>query len=209
MVVYSPNATSNTPSLLDNFRDLIDDPANGSRSGVVHRLDVDTSGVMVLARTTGVRENLAAQFAEHQVTKHYRVLVHGHLKHKQARVELPIARSPKRYTQMVISRGGKPSTLEYKVLHRYEEAGFDLLDVELLTGRTHQIRVQLNYLGHTVVGDTLYGKSLHKHHKVAQSALPRQFVHAYSLKFKLPSGSTQTFVAPLAQDLADYLQTLS
>lgn len=204
IVVYPPNETSQTPSLLSQFRELIHDPSNEPRPGVVHRLDRDTSGVMVLARNQAAREDLAAQFATRRATKHYRVLVYGHLKHDQARVELPLARSPQRYTQMVVSRGGKPAALEYKVMHRY--ADYDLLDVKLLTGRTHQIRVQLNYLGHTVVGDEIYGKNSQK---TTTLSPPRQFVHAYSLRLRLPSGKSQTFTAPLPSDLADFLQTLS
>jgi len=218
VVVYPPNTTSHTPSLLDHFRDLINDPLNSSgepnsRPGVVHRLDRDTSGVMVLARTTAAREQLSAQFAERHITKHYRVLVYGHLKHDHARVELPLARSPHKYTQMVVSRGGKPAALEYSLIHRYTD--YDLLDITLETGRTHQIRVQLNYLGHTVVGDAIYGKKGKSHQahrnrqKSAEAMLPRQFVHAYSLKLLLPSGTSRTFTAPLAKDLVDFLQTLS
>lgn len=169
---------------------------------MVHRLDRDTSGVMILARTTAAREFLVAQFAKRLVKKEYEVLVAGHMPHQQARVELPLARSSQLYQKMVVHAHGKPAVLEYKVKKRLKD--FDLLDVQLLTGRTHQIRAQMAYLGHAVAGDELYGKTAKK---IPQP--PRQFVHSKQLTIELPSGSWQTFDAPLAHDLADFLKGLS
>ncbi len=196
-VVYAPNKTSNSPSIVENLKKLISD--TGDRAGVVHRLDRDTSGVMILAKTSQAKEFLKTQFAKRKVIKEYRVLVHGQMKPSQARVELPLARHPKKYSQMVVLESGKPAVLEYQSLKHYKD--YDFLKINLLTGRTHQIRVQLSYLGHPVVGDSLYGKK--------DDDLSRQFVHAYSLTIKLPNDQTKTFQADLPPDLQNYLDNLS
>lgn len=171
------------------------------RAGIVHRLDKDTSGVMILARNTAAKTFLQKQFQERKVNKHYLALIDGHIKPEQARLELPLKRSSKQPQKMIVHSTGKPAVSEYKVLKYY--SGHSYIDMHILTGRTHQIRAQLAYLGHSVTQDKLYG------HFVANDLLKRQFLHAYSLGITLPDGENKVFQAPLAQDLQIYLETLS
>lgn len=172
------------------------------RGGVVHRLDKDTSGVVILAKSTSALEFLQAQFAARQVDKTYLALVWGHLKHPEARIELPVARSFKTPTVMAVRPGGKLSVSQYKVLA--EPGPYSYLEIMLHTGRTHQIRVQFAHLGHPVVGDKMYG------HKKPPAGLNRQFLHAQKLAIILPGSNEKTiFKAELAVDLAKFLETVS
>lgn len=170
------------------------------RPGVVHRLDKDTSGVMILAKTKVALHDLQAQFKEREVKKIYTALVWGHMKHSQARLELPIAHSKRQPNKMMVQTGGKPSVSEYRLVREYPD--YSLLEVKLFTGRTHQIRAQFSYLGHPVVGDSLYSK------RNLPDGLERQFLHSSVLGITLPKGSYKEFKAPLAADLRAFLDTL-
>lgn len=170
------------------------------RPGIVHRLDKDTSGLIIIAKNDSAREYLAAQFKSRTVTKGYFILVKGRLSPDQGIIEAPIGRDPHSRRRMAIVETGKEATTRYQV-RKYLD-NYTLVEVTPLTGRTHQIRVHLSAIGYPVVGDSLYGtKSVH---------LNRQFIHAYRLGFYLPSTKQyQEFIAPLPVDLEQALEHLA
>lgn len=182
------------------------------RPGIVHRLDKDTSGLMVVAKTEQAHENLSDQFRARTIFKRYAALVYGVVKEQQGRIEQPIARDPRNRTRMAVVPGGREALTLYTVRRRYDV--FTLVDVELKTGRTHQIRVHLSWLKHPVVGDALYSggreNSVQDPQQRAQiRKLSRQFLHAEELAFSHPAtGERLRFVAPLPPELADFLERL-
>jgi 23S rRNA pseudouridine1911/1915/1917 synthase len=182
------------------------------RPGIVHRLDRDTSGLVVVAKTAHAHENLAEQFRARTVFKSYAALVHGIVKEDKGRVEQPIARDPRNRTRMGVVRGGRAALSLWKVRRRYER--FTLLDVEIKTGRTHQIRVHLAWIKHPVVGDEVYGMGRDKtvadpKARQAIAALGRQFLHAERLGFHHPrTGEWMSFTAPLPRELAGFIEKL-
>ena len=186
--------------------------AGSIRPGIVHRLDKDTSGLLVVAKTESGHENLSDQFRAREVFKSYVALVYGVLKQESGRIEQPIARDPRNRTRMAIVPGGRGALSLYKVRRSYNS--FTLLDVELKTGRTHQIRVHLSWLKHPVVGDELYAGGRDNNVQDVQlrariRKLKRQFLHAEQLAFHHPrTGERLRFVAPLPAELADLLENL-
>jgi 23S rRNA pseudouridine1911/1915/1917 synthase len=181
------------------------------RPGIVHRLDKNTSGLIVVAKNDESHRQLAAQFAGRQVNKTYTALVHGWVKQDQATVRSSISRDPVRRTRMTTRRpGGRDAVTHYTVRRRIQWAAgkFTLLEVHIDTGRTHQIRVHLASLGHPVVGDALYGapRELAKE-KGGKLSLDRNFLHAGALQFLHPrSGATLSFSRPLPAELEKFLQ---
>jgi len=170
------------------------------RPGIVHRLDKDTSGLIVIAKNDLAREYLAAQFKSRTVTKGYLVLVKGRLSPEQGIIEAPIGRDPHSRRRMAIVEAGKEATTQYQV-RKYLDA-YTLVEVTPLTGRTHQIRIHLSAIGCPVVGDSTYG--------IKSSHLNRQFIHAYRLGFRLPSTKQyQEFTSPLPIDLEQALEYLA
>ena len=170
------------------------------RPGIIHRLDKDTSGLMVIARNDPAREYVAAQFKSRTVTKGYLVLVKGRLSPKQGIIEASIGRDPRRRQRMAIVEAGKEATTRYQVRKHLD--GYTLVEVTPVTGRTHQIRVHLSAIGYPVVGDTVYG--------IKSAYLDRQFVHAYRLGFRLPSSAQYAeFTSPLPPDLERALEQLT
>ena len=182
------------------------------RPGIVHRLDRDTSGLLVVARTEAALEHLANQFRDRTVFKSYLALVHGHVASESGQINQPIARDPANRTRMAVVRGGRSALSLYRVRRHYQR--FTLLDVEIKTGRTHQIRVHLNWLKHPVVGDETYGGGRDNtvqdpRLRARIRNLGRQFLHAEKLGFTHPTtGKPLEFTAPLPQDLADLLAAL-
>jgi 23S rRNA pseudouridine1911/1915/1917 synthase len=170
------------------------------RPGIVHRLDKDTSGLIVIAKNDFAREYLAAQFKNRTVAKGYLVLVKGRLSPEQGIIEAPIGRDPHNRRRMAIVEAGKEASTQYRVW-KYLDS-YTLLEVAPLTGRTHQIRVHLSAIGCPVVGDPIYG--------IKASHLSRQFIHAYRLGFHLPSTKQyQEFTSPLPMDLEEALEYLA
>lgn len=182
------------------------------RPGIVHRLDKDTSGLLVVAKTEAAHENLADQFRAREVFKSYIALVHGVVATDSGSIDQPIARDPRQRTRMAVVRGGRPAESLFRVRQRYER--FTLLDVELKTGRTHQIRVHLAWMNHPVVGDALYGGGRDK--TIAETKLRsqiarvgRQFLHAEQLGFRHPgTGAEMRFTVALPHDLEQLLADL-
>jgi 23S rRNA pseudouridine1911/1915/1917 synthase len=186
--------------------------AGSRRPGIVHRLDKDTSGLLVVAKTESGHENLADQFRAREVFKSYVALVYGVVKLEGGRIEQPIARDPRNRTRMAIVPGGRGALSLYKVRRSFQS--FTLLDVELKTGRTHQIRVHLSWLKHPVVGDELYSGGRDNNVQDPQlraqiRKLNRQFLHAEQLGFRHPrTGEEMRFSAPLPEELLRLLEEL-
>ncbi len=171
------------------------------RPGVVHRLDKDTSGLIVVAKNDAARRFLLKQWQERNVVKRYLALVHGVIPEEEGTINAPISRDLNDRKRMGIVASGRTAISHFRVLERFLEATLLLVTIE--TGRTHQIRVHLNFIGHPVVGDQLYGKRPFK------VPMPRQFLHATYLKFALPeSGQPIEVETPLPQDLAAVLNRL-
>lgn len=176
---------------------VVDDDAD--RPGIVHRLDKDTSGLLVIAKNPQAKEFLQQQFRERRVDKTYIALVRGRLPQQEATINLPIERDRKRPTKRSVVPGGRNSVTHYKVLEELD--GCSLLEIKLETGRTHQIRVHFAHLGHPVVGDELYGGPPSK-------GLGGQFLHAARIEFTAPSGELVEVESPLPPDLKNTLETL-
>lgn len=183
-----------------------------ARPGIVHRLDKGTSGLMVVAKTESAHENLADQFRDREIFKSYMALVHGQVEKRTGQIDQPIARDRGNRTRMAVVRGGRPSLSIYRVRKRFER--FTLLNVELKTGRTHQIRVHLAWLKHPVVGDEAYGggrdKTIPDHKLRSEIAnLKRQFLHAEQLGFRHPRTKEEMrLTAPLPSDLQAVLNEI-
>lgn len=166
------------------------------RPGIVHRLDKDTSGLMVVAKNEVAHQHLSAQIKSRTVTKGYLALVAGELKESSGVIDAPIARSPHNRKKMAVVEGGKPARTRYRVFEKLP--GSSLVELYLETGRTHQIRVHLAYLGHPLIGDSVYGRR--------SSVLDRQFLHAQHLGFAHPSsGQALDFRSDLPADLSRVL----
>ncbi len=171
------------------------------RPGIVHRLDKDTTGVMVVAKNDKAHLALSRQIALRTVTKKYLAVLEGNLKDDEGRIVTNIARSERDRKLMTVAENGREAITDYKVLERFPENC--LVEFHLHTGRTHQIRVHAKYLGHPVVGDKAYG------YKKQRFALEGQLLHSYSLTFVHPtSGKEMTFTAPLPNDFEKVLEIL-
>jgi 23S rRNA pseudouridine1911/1915/1917 synthase len=169
------------------------------RPGIVHRLDKDTSGVILVAKNRVAQANLAAQFKARAVAKAYLVLVKGKLEPPSGAIEAAIGRDPRHRKQMAVVSRGREARTTYRVV-KYV-GGYSLLEIEPETGRTHQIRVHLAAIGFPVVGDATYG--------VPSPHLARQFLHASKIGFRLPStGEWVEFEAPLPEDLERALKEI-
>jgi 23S rRNA pseudouridine1911/1915/1917 synthase len=183
------------------------------RPGIVHRLDKATSGVIVVAKNDESHRRLAAQFVRRQVKKEYLALVHGWLKQDHGTVASSISRDRVRRTRMTTRRsGGREAVTHYTVQRRLDSdyGRFSLLELQIDTGRTHQIRVHLVSLGHPVVGDALYGAPRElRSRDGARISLPRNFLHAAALEFKHPrTGAPLSFARPLPLELEEFLRIL-
>lgn len=181
------------------------------RPGIVHRLDSDTSGVIVVAKNDAAMRNLQAQFKSRRVHKTYLALVEGHVKPPRGKIDAPIGRDPKHRQRMaVLTRGRtRASVTVYRTLATLN--GYTLVQAEPQTGRTHQIRVHLAFLGFPVVADAIYGKKTRLKNAEQENALglTRQFLHAWKIAFALPrDGREISFTAPLPEDLRAILEEL-
>jgi 23S rRNA pseudouridine1911/1915/1917 synthase len=206
MVVHpAPGHTSGTlvNALLHHCRDL--SGINGVlRPGIVHRIDKDTSGLIMAAKNDYAHQSLAAQLKAHSVTRKYTAIVHGQLEHRQGTVDAPIGRDEKdRKLYTVTSRNSKRAVTHFAVLELLP--AHTLLELTLETGRTHQIRVHMKHIGHPLVGDPLYGSSRQRIDKRIQG----QALHAGVLGFTHPrSGERLTFEVPMPDDMRELLELL-
>lgn len=198
-------------ALAYHFQQLPDSGA-GVRPGIVHRLDRDTSGLLVVAKTETALENLSDQFRDRMVFKSYVALVHGRMQSDSGHIDQPLARDRSNRTRMAVVRGGRSALSLYRVRQRFER--FTLLDVELKTGRTHQIRVHLAWLKHPVVGDETYGAGRDNTIQDAKLRahvrnLGRHFLHAEKLAFTHPQTHERVeFSSELPPELSELLAAI-
>jgi 23S rRNA pseudouridine1911/1915/1917 synthase len=174
---------------------------NNDRLGVVHRLDKDTSGLIVVAKHEASRLFLLQQWQDRHVVKRYTALVSGVLSEDHGTIDAPISRDPNNRKRMAVVREGRPAVSHFDVVKRYDDA--TLVEIHIETGRTHQIRVHMAFIGHPVVGDATYGR------KRFSVDVPRQFLHASYLKFELPGErGPLELETPLPPDLQGVLDQL-
>ncbi|GAB7078636.1 dephospho-CoA kinase [Megalodesulfovibrio paquesii] len=183
------------------------------RPGIVHRIDKDTSGLLVVARHEKARQTLAAAFEHRQVDKAYLAICHGVPETASGRIEAPIGRHPTRKTCMaVVPKGGRPAVTDYQILQADPAGRFALVLVTIHTGRTHQIRVHMRHIGHPLLGDGLYGGQTRRPGDTAtmrQSAARRQMLHAWRTAFAHPvSGQRLAFLSPLPREMLGTLLRL-
>lgn len=179
-----------------------------NRPGIVHRLDKDTSGVMVLARSPEAFFSLREQFADRTIAKEYHALIYGNLRFESEWIEQPIGRNPVRPTKMSVIDGGREASTLVEVIEQFQD--FSYIRCRPKTGRTHQIRVHLSWLGHPIIGDAVYRIRRH-HNSLPETAPPvaRQLLHAFSLELKHPATGERTkFEAPLPEDFQGLLTFL-
>lgn len=172
------------------------------RPGIVHRIDKDTSGLLMVAKTDRAHNALSAQLAEHSITRRYKAIVHSNIKEDEGTVDKSIGRDPgNRLRNAVVYTNSKNAVTHYRVLERF--GGFTLVEAVLETGRTHQIRVHMAYIRHPLLGDTLYGPAKNRY------GAKRQMLHAGVLGFVHPvTGEYMEFNSPLPQDFEDVLAKL-
>lgn len=164
----------------------------GDRAGIVHRLDRATSGVMICAKNQASLSMLQKQFGLRKVKKSYLAIVSGHLKEAHAIIDMPIERNPKQPQTFRVGANGKAAQTEYEVIKSFLK--HDKLLLKPHTGRTHQLRAHLKYLGHPIVGDQLYGLESYE----------RLLLHAQSLEITLPSGERTTYTAPEPSEFGEF-----
>ncbi len=186
------------------------------RPGIVHRLDKDTSGLMVIAKHDEAHHKLSEQFSDRSLSRTYLALVWGVPAPRVGRIEAAIGRSPTNRQKMAVTAKGKPAATRYKVEQVFAEESLALLRCELETGRTHQIRVHLTHLGHPLVGDPVYGSNVRRTAKLKQTYKPaldgftRQALHAAELKLIHPRmGKAMHFRCNLPTDLSELLAKLA
>ncbi len=207
LVVHRAHASDNDATVVDGIVKMFpkikkvgDDP---SRPGIVHRLDKDVSGVMVIAKTQKAFDNLKEQFKQRDVTKEYLALVYGQLPRVTDRIDLKIARSKQRGRMVARTQQqvGREAITDFEVLKLYKTTSF--VRVHILTGRTHQIRVHFLAIDHPLVGDKLYKKPHMKN--IRPIELNRIFLHSHALTIKLMNGEEKTFSAALPPELEHIL----
>lgn len=173
----------------------------GSRPGIVHRLDVGTSGLMLVALSAYAYKEIVKQIASHEVERSYLALVIGDVQPLTGKIDAPIGRDPRRRKIMAVLEGGRQAVTHYRAIRHYD-AGYSLVEVVLETGRTHQIRVHMSAIGHPIAGDDTYGGG----RASKKLGLDRPFLHAARLAFNHPvTGERIEIAEPLPSDLTDVL----
>lgn len=199
VLTHSKGSFSDEPTVASWLTDKnVSFSTTTNRSGIVHRLDRLTSGVMILAKHDAAQTWLQKQFSTRRVKKYYTAVVSGLLKHPTASLDLPIERNPKQPSRFRVGPNGKNSVTNYQVLKQNIQRGksYSLLELNPLTGRTHQLRVHMKYLGHPIVGDDFYGGE----------KADRLYLHATKLEITLFNKSREIFAAKLPNDFMKYFK---
>lgn len=200
MVVHPANGNPDgtlVNALMSICKDSLSGIGGEIRPGIVHRLDKDTSGVLIVAKNDKAHINMSEQIKNHQVEKTYIALTRGSVKENTATINMPIGRSTKDRKKMAISKDGKNAITHFTVIKRF--ANYTLLEVKIETGRTHQIRVHLSEIGYPIIGDTVYSNGKNEWNIVGQC------LHAKSLKFKHPITNKEMFIQA---QLPEYFQDI-
>ncbi len=204
MVVHPGNGNPDgtlVNAIMTRCKDSLSGIGGELRPGIVHRIDKDTSGVIVVAKNDKSHINISKQIKDHKAKKTYLALVRGIVKENEATIDMPISRSSKDRKKMAVDRNGKNAITHIKVLKRYKEN--TLLEVNIETGRTHQIRVHLSQIGYPIVGDYTYSNGKNRFNVVGQ------MLHAYKIKFKHPTTNEDVeFTADLPKYFKDVLDQL-
>ncbi len=201
-LIVHPSSTSEETTLVHGLlqyldKDVFTEPL---RPGIVHRLDKDTSGLMLVAKTQAVLEKLQADLQARKVKRKYQAIIEGVVPHQTGKIDAPIGRHPKKRHLMSVTAEGKPSITHFRVIKRFSE--HTLVECELETGRTHQIRVHMQYIGHPVVGDQTYGFK-------KRSEAYGQYLHATELSFVHPiTAKALTFTSALPTIFVDKLNSI-
>ena len=206
-------------ALVNYDKDSLSNIGDELRPGIVHRIDKDTSGLVVIAKNNFTHEHLSNQFNEHSITRIYQLLVWGKLRPSKGRIETFITRSSKNRQMMEVSNSkGKKAITNYETIEVFENKNtptLSLIECKLETGRTHQIRVHMNYLGHSILGDNKYKKKYKKIKNINLElenliiSLDRQFLHAKTLGFTHPKKNQEMiFTSILPQELSIILKSL-
>lgn len=208
--VYPINSADKSSTVIDFVQKMLKakftDP---KRPGIVHRLDKETSGVLILAKNQAALENLMAQFKAREVKKIYLALVNGCLQHLHGIIDSPIVRSHKHRKKMSLAAEGlgREAISSYKVLDTYRvdhKHVFSLIEVRIFTGRTHQIRVHMSSISHPVIGDVAYGNPFLNRLFIKKFGFRRQFLHSYLIGFRSPATKKEVKVkAELTKELKD------
>lgn len=204
MVVHPANGNPDNTlvnAILAICKDSLSGIGGEIRPGIVHRLDKDTSGLLIIAKNDIAHINMSKQIQDRKVTKKYIALVRGIVPENEATIDMPIARSQKDRKKMAVDKKGKEAITHFKVLARYDK--YTLLEIKIDTGRTHQIRVHMSYIGHPVIGDEVYSNGKN------EFGVKGQMLHAKYLKFKQPvTGEELELEAPLPEYFENILKKL-
>ncbi len=188
-------------AIMNKCKDSLSGIGGEIRPGIVHRIDKDTSGLLIVAKNDKAHINMSEQIKNHEVKKTYIALVRGKTRENQATIDMPIARSKNDRTKMAVSKDGKNAITHFEVIERFED--YTLLRVNIETGRTHQIRVHLSQIGYPIVGDSVYSNGKNPF------GVEGQMLHSFRLEFKHPiTGKEMELEAKLPEYFEDVLNTL-